>query len=62
MHFDFTISIGNLITLGFVGLGMFRMDRLASKFLVEHEILISDYCSRIIASGQASMWPICPRA
>lgn len=47
MHFDFTISLGNLVTLAMLGFGLFRMDRLAAKFLVEHEILIADYCSRM---------------
>jgi hypothetical protein len=47
MHFDFTISFGNLITMGFVAVGLLRMDRLAAKFLIEHEILIADYCSRM---------------
>jgi hypothetical protein len=47
MHFDFTISLGNLLTLFIVGAALFRMDRLAAKFLVEHEILISDYCDRL---------------
>jgi hypothetical protein len=30
-----------------VSFAMFRLDRLAGKFLVEHEILIGDYCKRI---------------
>lgn len=46
MHFDFTISFGNVIAIVMVGIGLFRMDRLAAKFLVEHEILIADYCKR----------------
>jgi hypothetical protein len=47
MHFDFTISIGNIITIFVVFGALFRMDRLAAKFLVEHEILIADYCKRV---------------
>jgi hypothetical protein len=47
MHFDFTVSFGNIVTLCLVGIGLFRMDRLAAKFLVEHEILIADYCKRL---------------
>lgn len=47
MHFDFTISFGNMLTLAVVVFGLFRIDRLAAKFLVEHEILISDYCKRL---------------
>ena len=47
MHFDFTISLGNLITMFLIAAALFRMDRLAAKFLVEHEILIADYCKRI---------------
>lgn len=47
MHFDFTISLGNLLTIGLVVIVLFRIDRLAAKFLVEHEILIADYCKRI---------------
>lgn len=47
MHFDFTISIGNIATFALVVLTLFRIDRLAAKFLVEHEILIADYCKRM---------------
>jgi hypothetical protein len=47
MHFDFTFSMGNLISYAMVAIGLFRMDRLAAKFLVEHEMLIADYCKRM---------------
>lgn len=47
MHWTMDISIGNVITLVGVAIALFRMDRIASKFLIEHEILISDYCKRI---------------
>lgn len=47
MHFDLTISLGNVLAIGMVFIGLFRMDRLAAKFLVEHEILIADYCKRV---------------
>jgi hypothetical protein len=47
MHFDGTFSLGNMVTMA-VAIGVLvRMDRIAAKFLVEHEILISDYCKRI---------------
>jgi hypothetical protein len=46
MHFDFSFSLGNIITLGAIGVAFFRIDRVAAKFLVEHEILIAEYCKR----------------
>jgi hypothetical protein len=30
-----------------VAIGLFRMDRMAAKFLIEHEILVADYCKRL---------------
>ena len=51
MHFDLTISLGNILTI--IGCGLMwlrkerRMERLVEKFLIEHEILIADYCKRM---------------
>lgn len=46
MHFDFTISLGQMVTLGVVTLATFRLESLISRFGIEHEILIRDYCER----------------
>ena len=47
MHFDPSISLGNILTILAVIGGLFRMDRIAAKYLIEHEILIADYCKRM---------------
>lgn len=50
MHlvFDPTISLGNLLTLVITLTAVFaaltRIDRQLAKFLIEHEILIGEYC------------------
>ena len=44
MHFDATVTLGNLLTLIILLGWAFRLDRLLSKYLVEHEILINWYC------------------
>jgi hypothetical protein len=44
MHFDFTISLGNILTIvALVGL-ILRIDKVVRKFLIEHEMLINWYC------------------
>jgi len=46
MQITWTISLGNILTvLAFVG-GIARIEMLLNKFLVEHEILVRDYCER----------------
>lgn len=47
MHFDWgTFTFKDVLTLGLlVGWGM-RIDRRVTRFLIEHEILIGDYCER----------------
>ena len=46
MHLDLTISLGSILTIVTVlGIGL-RLDRQLAHFLVEHEILIADYCKR----------------
>lgn len=46
MHFDFTITLQGLVTLGLVVGGFFRIERKLMWFLVEHEILIGEYLKR----------------
>ena len=47
MHFTFDVSIGQIILLAaFLG-GMWRLNRLLSFLLFEHEILMKDYCDRV---------------
>lgn len=46
MHFDFTISIGQLLTiLTVIGMG-WRANRTISKYVYEHELLMAEYCVR----------------
>jgi hypothetical protein len=46
MHFDWTISIGSCaLFVTMLGVG-FRFERLMYWVLMEHEILIRDYCER----------------
>jgi hypothetical protein len=46
MHFEFTMTLGQLITFTTVLIGIWRIEGLGRKYLVEHEILIRDYCER----------------
>jgi len=46
MHFDFTITLGNVVTLGvFLG-GIIRFEWAFRRYGMEHEILVRDYCER----------------
>ena len=46
MHFDFTISLGQIATIAtLIGIG-WRLDRQMLKYLFEHEMLMQDYCER----------------
>jgi hypothetical protein len=53
MHFDLTISLGSILTFGSImvlavtlAVNMKTLVRKMDIFLVEHEILIADYCKR----------------
>jgi len=53
MHFDATITFGNVVTFIAIIGGIWRVeqflrhtDKLLQKFAIEHEILINDYCRR----------------
>jgi hypothetical protein len=53
MRFDFSISIGNIVTFAALLGGIWRVEKflrstqsLLQKFSIEHEILIQDYCKR----------------
>jgi len=46
MHFDFTISLGQVVVI-ITLLGFFlRMDSFIRMILLEHDLLIEDYCER----------------
>lgn len=46
-HFDFTVTLGQVLTvISFLGMG-WRADRILSRYLYEHELLIQDYCERM---------------
>lgn len=46
MHFDFTVNVQSMINFGLLLLAIWRVEGWGRKFLVEHEILIRDYCKR----------------
>ena len=46
MHIDFSVSIGNILTyIAIVGFAI-RFETIIHKFLIEHEMLVQDYCKR----------------
>lgn len=46
MHFDFTISLGQVATIAtLLGVG-WRLDRQMLKYMFEHEMLITEYCEQ----------------
>ena len=46
MHFDLSISLGQILTfVSVVGVG-WRIDRVLMKYLFEHDLLLIDYCER----------------
>jgi hypothetical protein len=51
MHFDLSISLGNVLTVIGVAVIWFRkerrMEHLIEKFLIEHELMVIDYCKRL---------------
>jgi hypothetical protein len=46
MHFDFTITLQGILTIGVVIAGFVRIERKMIWFLIEHEILIDDWQTR----------------
>jgi len=44
MHFDLTVSLGNLVTIGALLIAIIRWDRKLARYDVEHEMLIGWYC------------------
>jgi hypothetical protein len=46
VHFDFTITLQGMLTIGICVAGFFRIERKLMWFMIEHEILISDYLKR----------------
>ena len=49
MHFDFTVTIGNIISIGAVLGAVWRIEiwlRKLDWMLMEHEILVREYCKR----------------
>jgi hypothetical protein len=46
MHFDFTITLGNVaVILAILGVG-WRVNKFVMMLIFEHELLIQDYCER----------------
>lgn len=49
MHFDFTLTLGDVLKVVAIGAVLWRVEQVhgwIKSFLVEHEFLISDYCER----------------
>ena len=46
MHFEFTITIGDILMVASVVIWAIRIDRLLTKLLIEHDTLLLDYCGR----------------
>lgn len=46
MHIDFTVTLGNIIVFFTMMGGIWRFETVVGRFLVEHEILIREYCDR----------------
>ena len=46
MHFDLTISLGNLVIFAGILGGILRVEWLFRSYALEHELLIRDYCER----------------
>ena len=46
IHFDWSISLGQIITaVAVLGL-LFKIQQFHNTLLIEHEILVTDYCER----------------
>lgn len=45
-HFDFTVNIQSMINFFLLIIGIWRLEGWGRKLLIEHEILIRDYCNR----------------
>jgi hypothetical protein len=46
MHFDFNIGISQVVNFVLLIGTIIRVEQWGRRFLVEHEILIRDYCKR----------------
>lgn len=46
MHFDFTVTIGQLAVFVTLVGAIWRFNRLLTLFAIEHEILVEDYIER----------------
>lgn len=46
MHFDLTITLGNLMTLVALLAVAFRIERAYNLYAIEHEMLMTDYCEQ----------------
>lgn len=46
MHLDFTINVQSVINFVLLLIGIWRLEAWGRKLLIEHEILVQDYCDR----------------
>ena len=46
MHFDFTVTLGQVVMLLALAGGFLRIERKLMYFLTEHEMLIAEYAER----------------
>jgi hypothetical protein len=44
MHFDLTVSLGNIIAIGTIVAAFLTIDRRLTHYSVEHEMLMGWYC------------------
>ena len=47
MHFDLTVTLGQIVTLVTLLLMGWRADRILSKYMYEHELLMQKYCDDV---------------
>lgn len=47
IHFEWTFNLTNLLMFGAIVGYAWRLEKIITRFLVEHEILVRDYCKRV---------------
>ena len=46
MHFDFTLNLANVTAIVVALTAIWRVEQLLNWFILEHEVLVLDYCER----------------